>query len=231
MRSKFRTVIGFSARCCVGAVFGISLAACNNSLSGFSGFVGNTPNTSIQTQFKVLGTLGTPFTLNISDANQSWTVPGTIPLTIGIANNQTPTRMVATKLANDNSLMSVEIDNAGFVAGVSSTTAPFGVASVETGGTLKMIAPKAVPDVRVYVTGPAGERFQALVEDKNNGFIFTTRAPAVFLFEFPSGKVDAELSQIQNFGPFNANIATGAGNGTNVIVTASGGPFITIRQP
>src|SRR5712691_8185187 len=66
--------------CFIALLLATSLAACNNSLSGFGGFVGNTPNVSTQTQFKVLGTVGTPFTLIISNANQSWTVPGSIPL-------------------------------------------------------------------------------------------------------------------------------------------------------
>ena len=206
------------------------LGACNNSLSGFGGFVGNTPNVPPETGFKVLGDLGTPFTLTISNANSTWVVPGNIPLNVWIANNQTPCRMIATKLSNDNSLMSLEIDRGGQILSLSSSNTPYGVVSIQTGGTLDTLAPLANPDVRIYVNGPLGERFQALVEDSKVGFITNTRAPAVFLFDNPDGKVDGQFQQTQNFGSFAANITNGP-NGTNVVTTLSGGPFITIRQP
>ena len=206
------------------------LAACNNSLSGFGGFVGNTPNVPPETGFKVLGNVGTPFTLTISNANSTWVVPGTIPLNAWIANNQTPCRMIATKLSNDNSLMSLEIDRGGAIISLSSSNAPFGVVSIQTGGTLNTLSPLAIPDVRIYVNGPFGQRFQALVEDSKVGFITNTRAPAVFLFDNPDGKIDGQFQQTQNFGSFASNITTGP-NGTNVVTTQSGGPFIIIRQP
>ena len=208
----------------------VAVAACNNSLGGFGGFVGNTAPVPPSTGFKVLGNVGTQFTLTISNANSSWIVPGAIPLNVWIVNNQTPVRMIATKLANDNSLMSLEIDNGGVILSLQSTTAPYGVVSVQTGGTLTTLAPQAIPDLRIYVNGPLGQRFQALVEDKTIGFITNTRVPAVFLFDGPNGTVDGQFQQTQNFGVFSIAMTSGVG-GTSVIATASGGPFVVIKQP
>jgi hypothetical protein len=212
------------------AVLCVAVAACNNSLGGFGGFVGNTSPVPPSTGFKVLGNVGTQFTLTISNANSSWIVPGAIPLNVWIVNNQTPVRMIATKLANNNSLMSLEIDNGGVILNLQSTTAPYGVVSVQTGGTLNTLAPQAIPDLRIYVNGPLGQRFQALVEDKTVGFVTNTRAPAVFLFDGPNGTVDGQFQQTQNFGVFSIAMTSGVG-GTNVIETASGGPFVIIKQP
>jgi hypothetical protein len=212
------------------AVLCVAAAACNNSLGGFGGFVGNTPPVPPSTGFKVLGQVGTPFTLTISNANSSWLVPGSIPLNVWIVNNQTPVRMIATKLANDNTLMSLEIDNGGTILNLESTTAPYGVVSVQTGGTLTTLAPQAIPDLRIYVNGPLGQRFQALVEDKTVGFVTNTRSPAVFLFDGPNGTVDGQFQQTQNFGSFSIAMTSGVG-GTAVIATASGGPFVVIKQP
>src|SRR5262249_59585590 len=136
------------------AVLCVSVAACNNSLGGFGGFVGNTAPVPPSTGFKVLGNIGTPFTLTISNANSSWIVPGSIPLNVWIVNNQTPVRMIATKLANDNSLMSLEVDNGGVILNLQSTSAPYGVVSVQTGGTIATLQPQAIPDLRIYVNGP-----------------------------------------------------------------------------
>ncbi len=212
-----------------------TVAACNNSVTGFGGFVGNTPPVPPSTTFKVLGNVGTPFTLTISNANASWVVPGNIPLNVSIVNNTTPCRMVATKLAGDNTLMSLEIDNGGNIVSAESTTAPYGLVSIQTGGTLNAIQPPANPDLRIYVNGPFGQRYQAFVEDSNIGFIVNSRAPSVFLFDQPSGKVDGQFTQTQNFGSFSLNMtfnaAPGAHTGTDVVATASGGPFVIIRQP
>jgi len=215
------------ATAALAALLMVAAGACNNSLTGFGGFVGNTPNTKPQTLFKVLGDVGTPFTLTISDTRSSWVVGGNVPLSVGIVNNAPPVRMFATKLANDNSLMSLEISNGSSIFQLSSTTAPFGSISIQNGGQLKQIAPPANPDLRVAVLGPFGERFQALVEDQHVGYVVNTiRGPALFLFDSPEGPVDAQLSQFQNFGPFTANITQ---NG-KVVASGVGGPFLVIRD-
>ncbi len=220
---------------CTAGMLCLVFAACNNSVTGFGGFVGNTPPVPPSTTFKVLGNVGTPFTLTISNANASWIVPGNIPLNVTIVNNTTPCRMVATKLANDNTLMSLEIDNWGKIITAESTTAPFGLVSIQTGGTLQTIQPPANPDLRIYVNGPFGQRFQGLVEDSQVGFINNTRAPEAYLFDQPNGKVDGQFTQTQNFGSFSINMtynaSQGPHTGTDVVTTASGGPFVIIRQP
>jgi hypothetical protein len=235
IRQRFRSLVSGAGLSFVAALLCLSVAACNNSLSGFGGFVGNTPPVPPSTTFKVLGIVGTPFTLTASNANASWVVPGNVPLNVVIVNNVTPCRMIATKLSNDNNLMSLEIDNGGNIASVTSTNAPFGLISVQTGGTLNTISDPPIPDLRIYVNGPFGERYQALVEDSKVGFITNTRAPTAFLFDGPSGKVDGQFQQTQNFGSFSINLTynetAGVHFGTDVVTTASGGPFVIIRQP
>ncbi len=206
---------------------GFSVGACQSSLGGFSGAVGNTPPTSPEESFRVLGNPGTAFTATISDARQSWTVQGAIPMSIVIVNNQPPVRMVATKLASDKTLMSLNIISGVKLLSYASTTQPFGTAAVQTGATLKEFAPTANPDVRIFVAGPSTELFQGLVEDRNTGFQVQERAPAMFLFDSPDGSVDATFFQIQNFGSFDINLSF---NGL-VVARTSGGPTVNIKQP
>ena len=63
----------------LGAVLTISVAACNNQ-TGFSGSVGNTPNGPALASYEILGTIGTPFTATVSDAQSSWSFQGNVPL-------------------------------------------------------------------------------------------------------------------------------------------------------
>lgn len=205
----------------------VGLPACQSSLGGFAGAVGNTPPTNPEESFRVLGNPGTAFTATISDTRQSWTVQGAIPMSIVIVNNQPPVRLVATKLANDNTLLSLNIISGVKLLSYASTTQPFGTAAVQTGAQLKDFAPLANPDVRVVVTGPAGELFQGLVEDRNTGFQVQTRAPAVFLFDSPDGGIDAQFFQQQNFGEFTVNLTFNGG----VVARAKGGPTVSIKQP
>jgi hypothetical protein len=205
----------------------VSVGACQSSLGGFSGAVGNTPPTSPEESFRLLGNPGTAFTATISDMRQSWTVQGAIPMSITIVNNQPPVRLVATKLANDNTLLSLNIISGVKLLSYASTTQPFGTAAVQTGAQLKELAPLANPDVRIAVTGPAGELFQGLIEDKSVGFQVQERAPVVFLFDSPDGSVDAQFFQQQNFGTFEVNLTFNGG----VVARAHGGPTVDIKQP
>jgi hypothetical protein len=205
----------------------IAMPACNNA-TGFGGFVGNTPNTSAQILFKVLGTVGTPFTLLINDQNASWSVQGNVPLQIAMANNVPPIRMVATKLASDNSLLSVQITQGYTVKTVSSTSQPYGTVTAQTGsGKTISVPPAAFPDVRIFVKGSFGERMQSLIEDQQVGFVFQTIAPTLFLFEAPNGKVDGQFNQKNSLGPIIVNMTY---NG-QLVATESGQPFVVIRQP
>lgn len=209
-----------------------TLAACNSSSTGVSGFVGNTPPASPETIFKVLGTVGTPFTLLISNSRSSWQVQGNIPLNVTIINNPlvnglTPARLVGTKLANDNSLLSLQAANGFHVVTAESTTAPYGTVTIQTGAPLPQFAPKASPDLRIFVYGPLGERFQGVIEDSTVGYAINQRVPALFLFDSPNGKVDGNFTQIQSFGPFAINMSF---NGP-IVANAQGFPNVIIRQP
>ncbi len=209
------------------ATLGLWLAACNNGQGGFSGAVGGTPNNPPEAVFKILGTSGTGFTATVSDKRSSWQLQGNVPLSVTIVNDILPARMVATKLAGDNSLLSLQISKGGQIVDLSSTTAPFGNVSVQTGGKLKTLAPPASPDLRIFVTSPAGEHFNGLIEDKATSFVVDDRAPAIFMFDTPNGKVDGEFNQIQNFGPFTVNMTLDG----NVVATVTGGPSVTIVEP
>jgi hypothetical protein len=204
-----------------------SLTACNNSLGGFAGSVGNTPPTFPATEYKVLGTLGTPFTLTITDATASWVVPGTVPLNVVIINEVPPLLLVGTKLTNNSNLLSIQALQGGNVRDVSSTSAPFGVISVQVGRPSGGLAPAASPDLRIFVKGPPAERFSTLIEDNNIGFIVSERAPALFLFESPNGSVIGQFMQQQNFGPFSIDMTY---NGV-LVASVTGGPNVTIKQP
>ncbi len=220
----------FIKSCAVRAAWGafaLSVAACNSGLGGFSGSVGNTPKGPAQTSFRVLGTLGTGFTATVSNSRSSWTLQGNVPLSIEIINNVQPARMIATKTAGDGSLLSLQVINGSNLLEVASTTAPFGTVQVQTRKKFDTIAPSAVPDLRIFVMGPAGERFSALIEDLTQGFVVDDRAPTLFLIDTPNGKVTGQFFQIQNLGPFDINMTL---DGV-VVATAKGGPNVIIQEP
>lgn len=212
----------------IGAALAVYVASCNNQ-TGFSGSVGNTPNAPKLTSYEILGDVGTPFTATVSDSRSSWTLQGNVPLSITIANNILPARVVVTKTTSSNNLLSIEIISGNHVADLQSTSAPFGTVSVQVGGTLTTILPRANPDLRIFLLGPLNVQYQALVEDSATGFIIQSRAPTLILFDTPNGKVDATFfSGGRNFGNFTVNMTL---NGQVVIPTEAGGPNLTIRQP
>jgi hypothetical protein len=208
------------------AVLAISVAACNNQ-TGFSGSVGSTPNGPKLTTYEILGTMGTPFTATVSDSRSSWTFQGNVPVSVEIANNILPARIIATKTTSNNNLLSVEIITGNHVADLQSTSAPFGSVSVQVGGMLPKLAPPANPDLRIFASGPQDERVQALVEDIDTGFIIQARLPILILFDTPNGKVDATFFGNQDFGTFTLNMTL---NGI-VVASVVNGPNATIRQP
>jgi hypothetical protein len=210
----------------ISAAIALGNAACNNSLGGFSGSVGNTPPVTPETSYKVLGNPGLPFTALVSDARSSWVVQGAAPLSIAIVNVQTPSRIAVTKLESDNSLMSVEIINGTAVVDLGSTNQPYGTASAQTGGTVFAIAEAANPDLQINVTGPLGEHFQGLIEDQTIAFTTEDFAPAVYLFDGPSGKVTAQFFQVDSKGGIVANMTV---NG-QVVANGVGGPSIVLQE-
>jgi hypothetical protein len=212
----------------IGATLAVYLASCNNQ-TGFSGSVGNTPNAPRLTSYEILGDVGTPFTATVSDSRSSWTLQGDVPLSITIANNVLPARIVVTKTTASNNLLSIEIIGGNHVADLQSTSAPFGTVSVQVGGSLASIAPAANPDLRIVLLGPLNVQYQALVEDSATGFIIQSRAPTVILFDNPNGKVDATFfSGGRDFGNFTADMTL---NGQVVVPIVARGPNLTIREP
>ncbi len=210
----------------LGAVIAFSVAACNNQ-TGFSGSVGNTPNGPALASYEILGTAGTPFTATASDSQSSWTFQGNVPLSIIICNNIMPASIIATKTTSNSNLLSLEIISGNTITGLQSTSAPFGTVSLQVGGTLGSISPPASPDLRIFAAGPAQERYNALVEDTTTGWVISSRAPTLVLFDNPSGKVDGTFYGNQDYGSFNLNMTLGG----VVVATVVAGPNATIREP
>ncbi|WP_324094394.1 hypothetical protein [Candidatus Binatus sp.] len=233
MRHLARTLLSMGV---IGAALAVSVAACNNQ-TGFSGSVGNTPNGPKLTSYEILGAVGTPFTATVSDTRSSWTLQGNVPLSIVICNNVLPAAVVATKTTSSTNLLSVEIITGNHVAQLQSTSAPFGSVSVQIGGVLGTIASPADPDLRIFLSGPLNEHYQALVEDIQTGFIIQSRAPTLILFDTPDGKVDATFYGSQDFGTFTANMTfctptmPGQPCVPQVVASEKKGPNLTIRQP
>ena len=209
------------------AVLALSVAACNNNQTGFSGSVGNTPNGPKLTSYQILGTVGTPFTATVSDSRSSWTLQGNVPLSIFICNNVLPAEIIATKTTSNSNLLSIEIITGNHVAELQSTSAPFGTVSVQVGGTLGSIASPASPDLRIFVSGPLNERYQALIEDQTTGFVIESRAPTLILFDTPNGKVDGTFFGSHDFGTFTVNMTL---DGV-VVASVEEGPNAFIREP
>ena len=206
------------------------LPGCNGGLGAFQAGVGNTPNQPPLAAFRILGQPGLQFTATVSDATSTWQVGGSVPLNIVIVNNQTPVRMTVTKQSGGNGILSVQLTVGFNVQAISSTNDPYGTATMQNNPSRPGFAPApapANPDVRLFVRGPATERYSGLFEDKTTAFILSDRAPTLVLFDNPNGAVDATLTQIQNLGPFNVDLLL---NGA-VVAHATGGPTITIRQP
>lgn len=213
------------------AIVGLMLSGC--SQGGFGAFqegVGNTPNKPPGAAFRILGQPGLQFTALVSNAVATWQIRGAVPMNVVIINNDTPVRMVATKLSAGNGILSLQLTLGFTVVDVSSTSAPYGIASLQNSMTapgFEPPPPPASPDVRLFVRGPLTERFSGLFEDSANAFIISDRAPALILFNDPNGAVDATVTQVQNLGPFDIELLVDGA----VVATVSGGPTVIIRQP
>src|SRR5271156_1685413 len=116
----------------IALVLTVALASCGGLGSSGLGTSG-LPNITAQNSFRMVGIAGTPFSGVVSDFTSSWTVQGTVPLTIAIINGNPPFRMIATKLSSDSSLLSMEVLRAQKPGMLSSTSQPFGVLSSQTG--------------------------------------------------------------------------------------------------
>jgi hypothetical protein len=205
-------------------------AGCNQNLGQYATSPGNTPNRPPQSAFRVLGQVGLPFNAIIFDSRASWQIQGAVPFNVVVVNGTLPVKMIATKLAAGNGIMSLQLTVGFSVTDFSSTADPFGTASLQTGAKAPGFSPPppaASPDVRYYVNGPRGERFSGLIEDDRRGYTISDQAPTVYLFENPSGKTDGQFNQIQDLGPLDIDIVV---NGV-LVASAKGGPSVSIRQP
>src|SRR5216683_3079517 len=213
---KYRTMTICKTIRSISALVRIALIACGCALISACGGAfgtsnstapGNTPNIAGQVSFRVVGTLGTPFSLLISDADSSWQVQGVVPL-------------------------SIEIISGFSVVQLSSTTAAFGVAVGSFGGKLSNFVAPASPDVRFFVKAPSNAVFNALIEDLSHGETVQMRAPALLLFDKPnSGNItkrgDGIFSLVNFFGPFDIDMIVGG----SLVKVAAGGSHATLKFP
>jgi hypothetical protein len=215
----------------VGAILcGLLMTSCGGFGSTNNTNPGSTPNTAPQSSFRIVGRVGTPFYAKISDVRSSWDVYGVVPLSIIIVNSQGNIRVSLNKLVSDDSLLSLQVINAFTVKQDSSTTDNFGVAPGNF-GQVGNFAPPAFPDVRFFVKGPTTELFDALVEDTQEGQILEARAPALILFDSPSGgngaRVDATFSAVEFLGGFDVDLTYDGG----LVASDSAGTSLTIKYP
>ena len=232
----FKCAFGFILRALAASGL-IWLGGCGGFGSGNATSPGSTPNLSVQTSYRIVGTIGTPFIATISDARSSWLVQGVIPLSMVIVNDKPPERVVVTKAINDTSLLSIEII-AGFTVKVlASTTDRFGIAvgGVNQGGgngSLHSLEPPANPDVRFFVKGPNIGIFNALIEDQTQGSVLQSRVPSLILFDSPNGgtlngRVDGTFNEVNFAGPFAIDLIV---NGT-VVRAVTTGSSATLHYP
>jgi hypothetical protein len=218
MRRFAQTAVGATAL----ALFALGAAGCNG-LTG--GSTVSQPPIPPQTSFNVVGDPGTPFIATIWDSNVSYEISGSIPLSVGFINNVPPIQMTAVKKTGSNALLSVEILNIFGAAQVASTSAPFGSATVQFGGTFNAKPPPAFPDVRFFVKGPYGGLFTALIEDQNTGFATQGSAPNLFLFEAPTGTVVGQFTANVFIGNLDIDLI----HDGQVIARGVGGPTLTVK--
>jgi hypothetical protein len=227
-----------------GSVVGVLVATGLTWLGGCGGFgsgnatsPGRTPDLSVQTSYRIVGTIGTPFIATISDARSSWVVQGVIPLSIVIVNDKPPERVVVTKAIDDTSLLSIEITTGFTVKVLASTNDRFGVAvgGVNQGGgngSLHSLAPPADPDVRFFVKGPNIGVFNALIEDQTQGSVLQSRVPSLILFDSPNGgtlngRLDGIFTEVNFLGPLAIDLIV---NGT-VVRAVTTGSTATLKFP
>lgn len=216
--------------CALAAMALAILPGCNQGLGAFQQGVGNTPNKPPLSAFRILGQTGMQFSASVSDATSTWQIQGAVPMSIVIVNNQTPVRMIATKQSAGSGILSLQLTTGFTVNDISSTSDPYGTASLQSNPSRPGFAPpppNANPDVRLFVKGPLTERFSGLFEDSTTGFEISDRAPTLFLFDSPNGAVNATVTQIQSLGPFALELLLDGA----VVARASGAPTVTIRQP
>jgi hypothetical protein len=208
-------------------------SGCGNSLGcgGVTG-TGNGPFTGCsggkpippQNSINFLGDIGTVFSATVSDTVASYTFRAAVPLTLSFVNNVPPVRVIATNLSTTPALLSIQALTAFTTVGFASTSTPGGTISVNIGGVLPAISGPAACDVRFFVSGPANQAYQALLEQNNNAYEQQTLPPSLFLLGQAKGNVDGIFTEVfAQFGVLRVNLVingklAAAGLGTNFTV-------------
>jgi hypothetical protein len=210
------------------AILAFACAACGGAFGTANPTApGNTSKAPAEQALWVLGTPGTPFQALVTDSSQSWTFRGVVPQMVVIVNASPGEQMTVTKLSNNAALMTTELITGNTLVAEASTNDPFGTTVVQTFGGVAGIAPRANPDVRVFMKGPSGGLLNGLIEDLSLSFVFEARAPALFLFEHSDGRVDAVINSVDEAGVI---FADALNNGLPV-VEETGGPRLLIKFP
>jgi hypothetical protein len=206
------------------SIFGLG---CNGFGSGNATEPGSTPSVASQVSFRMVGTIGTPFVATVSNQRSSWKINGVVPLNVLIANGNYPARIVATKLTNNNALLSIEVIVGYGVATISSTFSNYGMVVGSVNGKLNALAPPASPDARFYINGPANGVFNATVEDETTAYVLQSRAPCIILYDSPngnslSGRVDGIFNPVSGGAlsinlSFNGRVVSAGGTGTVIV--------------
>lgn len=210
------------------AILAFACAACGGAFGTANPTSpGKTSSIPAQNSLWVLGTPGTPFQAVVTDSSQSWTFRGVIPQSAVILNGSPGVQMTVTKLTNNSALMTTELINGVNLVAEASTNDPFGTTVVQTFGGLPTIAPKADPDIRFFIKGPSNGTINGLIEDLSLSFVVNARAPALFLFEHPDGRVDGIINSVDEAGLIWADILSGG----VTVVQSTGGPRLLIKFP
>jgi hypothetical protein len=210
------------------AILAFACAACGGAFGTANPTApGNTSPAPAEQALWVLGTPGTHFQAMVTDSSQSWTFRGVVPQMVVIVNASPGEQMTVTKLSNNAALMTTELINGTNLVAEASTNDPFGTTVVQTFGGVAGNAPRANPDVRVFMKGPSGGLLNGLIEDLSLSFVFEARAPALFLFEHSDGRVDAVINSVDEGGLILADVLS---NGAPV-VEQTGGPRLLIKFP
>jgi len=210
------------------AVLAFACAACGGAFGTANPTSpGQTSSIPQQSIMWVLGTPGTPFQAVVTDSSQSWTFRGVVPQSVVILNGSPGSQMTATKLTNNSALMTTELINGTTLVAEASTSEPFGTTVVQNFGGLPTIAPKADPDIRIFIKGPSNGTINGLIEDLSLSFVVAARSPVLFLFEHPDGRVDGVINSVDEAGLIWADILS---DGVTA-VQSTGGPRLLIKFP
>lgn len=185
----------------------VLLSSCGNQCSSYTGYgssnglgCGGGAPIPPQTALLIEGTPGTPFSAVISDSVASYNFSGVVPLSVAYVNNTPPVELIAVNKSRASAVLSIAVVSGGIIKTLATTSTPGGtvVTSIpnSAGKDLAAISPPPSCDVRFYVNGPAGDSYQSLLENGNNGYENTTGAPALFLLGGASGDISGVFSRI-----------------------------------